>query len=102
MTRSWARPGSERHAAACHRSTQPRDTRRDRRQSGECTMPDVDPDRIRMMAEAARVPLRADARARIARAVAPTATRVGGEKLARALATEPSTFAVADLRGVEP
>src|SRR5262245_18128285 len=102
MTRSWARPGSERHAAACHRSSQTRDSRRDRRQSGECTMPDVDPDRIRMMAEAARVPLRADAPARIARAVAPTVTRFGAEKLALALETEPSTFVVVQRREIEP
>jgi len=65
-------------------------------------MPDVDPDRIRMMAEAARVPLRADAPARIARAVAPTVTRFGAEKLALALETEPSTFAVVQRREIEP
>jgi len=65
-------------------------------------MPDVDPDRIRTMAEAARVPLRADAPARIARAVAPTVTRFAAEKLCLALETEPSTFVVVQRREIEP
>jgi hypothetical protein len=63
-------------------------------------MSDVDPDRIRVMAEAARVPLRADAPHRIARAVAPNIARFAAEKLALPLETEPSTFVVVQWREI--
>jgi hypothetical protein len=63
-------------------------------------MSDVEPDRIRVMAEAARVPLRADAPQRIARAVAPNVARFAAEKLALALETEPSTFVVVQRREI--
>jgi len=65
-------------------------------------MSDLDPERIRIMAEAARVPLRADAPARIARAVAPNVARFAAEKLALALETEPSTFVVVQRREIDP
>jgi hypothetical protein len=64
-------------------------------------MPDVDPERIRVMAVAARVPLRAEAPARIARAVAPNIARFAAEKLALPLETEPSTFVVVQRREIE-
>ena len=65
-------------------------------------MPDIDPDRIRVMADAARVPLRAEAPARIARAVAPNIARFAAEKLALPFETEPSTFVVVQRREIEP
>src|SRR5262245_39271421 len=68
----------------------------------ETQMSDVDPERIRIMAEAARVPLRADAPARVARAVAPNVARFAAEKLALALETEPSTFIVVQRREIDP
>jgi hypothetical protein len=65
-------------------------------------MPDVDPERIRVLAEAARVPLRAESPERIARAVTPTATRFAAENLALALETEPSTFVAVQRREIAP
>jgi hypothetical protein len=62
---------------------------------------DIDPQRVRMIAEAARVPLGPDAPARIARAVAPTATRFAAAKLALAFETEPSTYVVVQRREIE-
>jgi len=56
-------------------------------------MPDeISPDRIAMMAAAARVPLPPDGAARIARAVTPMVARYAAENIAMALETEPSTF----------
>jgi hypothetical protein len=63
-------------------------------------MPDVDPERVRVLAEAARVPLRAGAPERIARAVMPTVTRFAAENLAIELETEPSTFVVVQRREI--
>jgi hypothetical protein len=65
-------------------------------------MPDVDPERICVLAEAARVPLRAESPERIARAVTPTITRFAAENLAIPLETEPSTFVVVQRREIEP
>ena len=65
-------------------------------------MPDVDPERIRVLAEAARVPLRAQSPERIARAVTPTVTRFAAENLALPLEAEPSTFVVVQRREIEP
>jgi hypothetical protein len=64
-------------------------------------MPDIDPERIRVMAEAARVPLRPDAAARIARAVAPTVARFAAEKVVLSLETEPSSFVVVQRREID-
>ena len=65
-------------------------------------MPDnVNPERVRLIAEAARIPLRPDAPARIARSVTPTATRFAAEKLAIPFETEPSTFVVVQRREIE-
>ena len=59
-------------------------------------MPDeVSEERIAALAAAARVPLAADAPARIARAVSPTVARFAAEKIAMPLETEPSSFVVA-------
>ncbi len=56
-------------------------------------MPDtINPERVRMIAEAAGIPISAEAPARIARAVSPTVMRFAAEKLAIPLEVEPSTF----------
>ena len=65
-------------------------------------MPDVDPERIRVLAEAARIPLRAESPERIARAVTPTVTRFAAENLAIPLETEPATFVVVQRREIAP
>lgn len=65
-------------------------------------MPDIDPERIRVLAEAARVPLRTESPERIARAVTPTVTRFAAENLALALEAEPSTFVVVQRREIVP
>ena len=53
---------------------------------------DVSPERVAMLAAAARVPLPPEAAARIARAVSPTVARYAAENIAMPLETEPSTF----------
>lgn len=58
----------------------------------------VDPERIRVIAEAARVPLSADAQARVARAVTPPVTRFAAGPVAIPFETEPSTFLVVQRR----
>jgi hypothetical protein len=62
---------------------------------------DIDPERIRVIAAAARIPLGADSAARVARAVTPTVARFAAEKLAIPFETEPSTFVVAQRRETE-
>ena len=57
-------------------------------------------ERIRMLAEAARIPLGAETPARIARAVTPALTRIAAENLAMPLEVEPSTFVVVQHREV--
>lgn len=58
-------------------------------------MPDQDlSERIRLNAEAARIPLSGDTVARIGRAVAPPLARLAQERLAMPLEVEPSTFIV--------
>ena len=58
-------------------------------------MPDeVAADRIATMAAAARVPLEPAAAARIARAVAPTVTRLAAEPVDFPFETEPASFVV--------
>jgi hypothetical protein len=61
----------------------------------------VDPERVRLIAEATGVPLRPEAPARIARAVAPTVARFAAAKLALPFETEPSTYVVVQRREIE-
>ena len=62
---------------------------------------DINPERVRLIAEAARVPLRPEAPARIARAVGPTAQRFAAEKVTVPFETEPSTFVVVQRKEIE-
>ena len=62
---------------------------------------DINPERVRLIAEAARVPLRPEASARIARSVGPTAQRFAAEKVAVSFETEPSTFVVVQRREID-
>jgi hypothetical protein len=57
-------------------------------------MADVTPERIQMMAAAARIAVADDGPARIARAVGPTVARYAAENIAMALETEPASFLV--------
>jgi hypothetical protein len=52
----------------------------------------IAPERVRIIAEAARVPLSEEAQARVARAVTPPATRFADGPIAIPFETEPSTF----------
>jgi hypothetical protein len=61
-------------------------------------MPDVSPDRVAVLAAAARIPLAEDAPARIARAVTPTVARYAAENIAIPLETEPSSFVAVQQR----
>jgi len=62
-------------------------------------MPDeISAERVAALAAAARVPLAADAPARIARAVTPTVARFAAENIAMPLETEPSSFVVTQLK----
>lgn len=58
-------------------------------------------ERVATIAAAARVPLREDAAARIANAVAPAVARFGEEKIALPLEVEPSTYVVVARRGAK-
>ena len=62
---------------------------------------DINPERVRLIARAARIALPADAPPRIARAVSPTITRFAAEKLAVPFEVEPSTFVVVQRREIE-
>jgi len=62
----------------------------------------MDPERIRVIAEAARVPIGAEAPARIARALTPTIINFAALKLAMPLEVEPSTFTVVLRREIGP
>ena len=55
---------------------------------------EIDPERIRVIAEAAHVPLDPASPARIARAVAPTAGRFAEARPVIPFEAEPSTFVV--------
>ena len=62
---------------------------------------DISPDRVTVIAAAARVPLtRVDAE-RIARAVAPTAARFAAAKVDLSLETDPASFAAVQRREIE-
>jgi hypothetical protein len=62
---------------------------------------EIDPERIRIIAEAACVPLDATAPARIARAVAPTALGFATARPVIQFEAEPSTFAVVQRGGLD-
>ena len=64
-------------------------------------MSDVDPERIRVMATAARVPLRPESAERIARAVTPTVARFAAENIVLSLETEPASFVVVQRREID-
>jgi hypothetical protein len=57
-------------------------------------MPEVTPERVAIMAAAARVPIQPGAEARIAQAVGPTAGRFAAIPFDVPLETEPSSFVV--------
>jgi hypothetical protein len=62
----------------------------------------VTPERVAMLAAAARVPLRSDAATRIANAVTPAVARFGEEKIALKLEIEPATYVVIARGGAKP
>jgi hypothetical protein len=62
----------------------------------------VTPERVAVMAAAARVSLDPETSARVARAVGPTASRFAAVNLALAFEVEPSTFAAIARREIEP
>jgi hypothetical protein len=55
-------------------------------------MADVTPERVAMMAKAARIPLPDGSPARIAKAVTPVAARMAQEDIAIAFEVEPATY----------
>ncbi len=62
-------------------------------------MPDeIDPERIRVIAEAARIPLGKNAPARIARAVTPTVKQFAAAKITNPFETEPASFILVQRR----
>jgi hypothetical protein len=61
---------------------------------------EVSAERIAIIAAAARIPLRPESPARIARAVTPTVTRFAKEKIALELEVEPLTFNVIAAREI--
>jgi hypothetical protein len=63
---------------------------------------DVTPERVAVMAAAARVPLTAESCARVARAAGPTAARFAATNLALAFEVEPSTYTAIARREIEP
>jgi hypothetical protein len=70
--------------------------------TGRSNIPnEINPERIRTIADAARVPIGAEAPGRIARGLTPTITNFAALKLAMPLEVEPSTFTVVMRREVE-
>jgi hypothetical protein len=63
---------------------------------------DVTPERVAVMAAAARVSLDAETCARVARAVGPTASRFAAVNLALTFEVEPSTFTAIARQEIEP
>jgi hypothetical protein len=61
---------------------------------------DISPDRVTAVATAARVPLRPNDAARIARAIAPTAVRFAAANVDLSLETEPPSFVVIQRREI--
>ncbi|MFZ5692321.1 MAG: hypothetical protein ACOY5F_13820 [Pseudomonadota bacterium] len=65
-------------------------------------MAEVTPERITIMAAAARVPLPDGSAERIARAVAPVAARMAQDDVVIAFEVEPATYEVVARRGAKP
>jgi hypothetical protein len=64
-------------------------------------MAEVTPERVAIMAEAARVPLPDGSAARIAKAVAPVAARMAQDDIAVAFEVEPATYEMIARRGAK-
>jgi hypothetical protein len=64
-------------------------------------MADVTPERIAVMAAAARIPLPEGSPARIAKAVAPVAARMAQGDIAIAFEVEPATYTMVARRGAK-
>jgi hypothetical protein len=62
----------------------------------------VTPERIASLAAAARVPIQDGAAARVAKAVAPTVTRMDALDLQLQLEIEPASFVVVARKGAKP
>jgi hypothetical protein len=62
-------------------------------------MPDVTPERVAVMAAAARIPLPDGAAARIAKAATPVAARMAQADIEIAFEVEPATYAMIARRG---
>jgi hypothetical protein len=65
-------------------------------------MPDVTPERVTIMATAARVPLPEGSAARIAKAVTPAVARMAQDDIAIAFEIEPATYVMIARRGAKP
>jgi hypothetical protein len=65
------------------------------------TMADVTPERVAIMAAAARVSLPEGSPARIAKAVTPVVTRMAQDDIAIAFEVEPSTYELIARRGAK-
>jgi hypothetical protein len=65
-------------------------------------MADVTPERVTIMAAAARVPLPEGSAARIAKAVTPAAARMAKDDIAIAFEVEPATYVMIARRGAKP
>ncbi len=65
-------------------------------------MADVTPERVTIMAAAARVPLPEGSAARIAKAVTPAAARMAQDDIAIAFEVEPATYVMIARRGAKP
>ncbi len=63
-------------------------------------MSDISPQRIAVIAEAARIPIEPASAERVARAVAPAVNRLDVAKLTIPLEIEPSSFAVVQQREI--
>jgi hypothetical protein len=61
----------------------------------------VTPERISMMAQAARVPLPQGSPARIAKALAPVVARMAQDDIAMTFETEPSTYVAVARQGAK-
>lgn len=64
-------------------------------------MAEVTPERVAMMAKAARIPLPEGSPARIAKAVTPVAARMAQDDIEIAFEVEPATYAMIARRGAK-
>jgi hypothetical protein len=68
--------------------------------SRSLSMPDISPQRVALIAEAARIPIELASAERVARAVAMPVNRLTTAKLTLPLEIEPSSFAVIQQREI--